>query len=273
MIGSSAKCDGLATAFSAEADYWCRRRSFEAGLGRRDFAAIIGFMPSQRATVALFDRIARFYARSALLAVPIRALHQAALAVAIEQAPAAVRILDVGCGPGLLLGRAARVFPSAELVGVDPAPGMLREAERTLGEAGGGSRQGATGGGSGHDQADDRRIRFIEGFAQSLPLPDQSFDLVLGSLTLHHWEEQETGLREVQRVLEPGGLLVLAVVQAVGWLSGPLRLIGWRDRIKSPAETDAQLKAAGLAPVYRRRLRWSANSLQVVACRPDRKTS
>ena len=96
-------------------------------------------------------------------------------------------ILDVGCGTGRLLQAASIRWPDAQLSGVDPAEHMVAEA-RSLNPSG----------------------TFKVASAESLPLADQAMDLVLSSLSFHHWADQEKGLREIARVLRPGGWFCLA---------------------------------------------------------------
>jgi len=96
-------------------------------------------------------------------------------------------IIDVGCGTGRLLRAASRRWPQAHLFGVDPAERMISEAERL-----------------------SPNVTFRVGPAELLPLPDQAADLIVSSLSFHHWHDQSKGLQEISRVLRPGGLLCLA---------------------------------------------------------------
>ena len=52
-------------------------------------------------------------------------------------------------------------------------------------------------------------VTYLEGSAESIPVADESFDLVWLFLTIHHWTDPLQGLREVQRVLRPGGVVIL----------------------------------------------------------------
>ena len=102
------------------------------------------------------------------------------------------RVLEIGCGTGNLALLVGRLQPGAEVVGLDPDPKALARARRKA----------------------ERRslpVRFDRGFAQELPYADASFDRVLSALMFHHLgpDEQERALREVRRVLEPGGSLHL----------------------------------------------------------------
>jgi ubiquinone/menaquinone biosynthesis C-methylase UbiE len=103
------------------------------------------------------------------------------------------RILDVGCGTGTLLVQIARRFPGIGATGIDPAPRALARAARKAAARG-------------------LAIRFDRGFGEALPYPDAAFDRVLSSFMLHHLasaSEKQSTLREMRRVLAPGGSLHL----------------------------------------------------------------
>ena len=104
------------------------------------------------------------------------------------------QVLDVACGTGLVSLRAAReVGPSGSVVGVDLSATMVEAA---------------------HRQAQARgcaNARFQRMDAERLELPDTVFDVALCALGLMYLPEPEQALREMRRVLRPGGRLVLAV--------------------------------------------------------------
>lgn len=104
-----------------------------------------------------------------------------------------MRVLDVGCGTGSLVVELKRSRPEVEVTGLDPDPLALARARRKLERAG-------------------LEARLDEGFADELPYPDASFDRVFSSFMFHHLarDVKEGMLREVRRVLEPGGALHLA---------------------------------------------------------------
>jgi ubiquinone/menaquinone biosynthesis C-methylase UbiE len=103
------------------------------------------------------------------------------------------RVLDVGCGTGTLVLLIKKLYPTAEVVGLDPDPKALGRAARKA------ERAGAS-------------VRLDRGFSDELPYADASFDVVFSSLMFHHLPaaEKETTLREIRRVLKPGGSLHLA---------------------------------------------------------------
>lgn len=97
------------------------------------------------------------------------------------------RLLDLGCGTGALLERVHERFPTARLHGVDPSPEMLALARERLGG----------------------RAALFVGDAHGLPFAAASFDTVASTSNFHHFREPELALREIARVLRPGGQLVL----------------------------------------------------------------
>jgi ubiquinone/menaquinone biosynthesis C-methylase UbiE len=98
------------------------------------------------------------------------------------------RILEIGCGTGTLTLLLKRLSPEAEVIGLDPDAKALARARRKAERAG-------------------VSIQFDQGFSDRLPYPDASFDQVFSSLMFHHLpaEEKEKTVREVRRVLRPGG--------------------------------------------------------------------
>jgi ubiquinone/menaquinone biosynthesis C-methylase UbiE len=154
------------------------------------------------------------------------------VALTLRYAPEPRRVLDVGCGTGYLLRQLARRCPGAvELAGIDAAPAMIEAAEAAsgLGGAGGGDRDG--------------RLGFRVGAAERLPWAAESFDLVVSSTSFDHWVDQQTGLRECLRVLQPGGQLVL-VDQFSLWLA-PTLVGGRRGKARTKRRASGLLTTAG----------------------------
>jgi ubiquinone/menaquinone biosynthesis C-methylase UbiE len=96
------------------------------------------------------------------------------------------KVLDVGTGPGVLLVEIGRLRPDLELTGLDLSADMIAAARKNLREYG--------------DRADA-----VVGSVTSLPFDDDSFDVVVTSLSTHHWDEPAAAVPEIARVLRPGG--------------------------------------------------------------------
>ncbi|AGZ40480.1 class I SAM-dependent methyltransferase [Actinoplanes friuliensis] len=96
------------------------------------------------------------------------------------------RVLDVGTGPGRLPLAIAATFPDLRVDGVDLAPEMISLARRL---------------------AADTSVTFTVGDVARLPFPDETFDLIVSSLSQHHWADVDGGIRDLHRVLRPGGRL------------------------------------------------------------------
>jgi demethylmenaquinone methyltransferase/2-methoxy-6-polyprenyl-1,4-benzoquinol methylase/phosphoethanolamine N-methyltransferase len=103
-------------------------------------------------------------------------------------------VLDVGCGTGsVTIAAKLRVGKNGKTTGIDPAVEMIAVARRKAGRAG-------------------LEIDFRVGVIESLPYPNATFDAVTSSLMMHHLPEhvRGKGLAEIQRVLKPGGRLLIA---------------------------------------------------------------
>ncbi|MFN7945033.1 MAG: class I SAM-dependent methyltransferase [Blastocatellia bacterium] len=102
------------------------------------------------------------------------------------------RILDIGCGTGSLVVMLKRLYPDVDVVGLDPDPKALARATRKAAQA-------------------FLFVQFDRGYADELPYADASVDRVLSSFMFHHLpRDAKAGmLREVRRVLRPGGLFGL----------------------------------------------------------------
>lgn len=99
------------------------------------------------------------------------------------------RVLDVGCGTGILArAAAARVGPSGRATGLDPNPGMLGVATHTAPE-----------------------IDWHEGTAEELPFADRTFDCVVSQFAAMFFVDHTRAAREMARVVVPGGRLAIAV--------------------------------------------------------------
>jgi ubiquinone/menaquinone biosynthesis C-methylase UbiE len=119
-------------------------------------------------------------------------------------------VLDVGCGTGdLTLAARARAGNSGKVCGIDAASEMVEVAQAKAAKAG-------------------VEVEFRAALIESLPFSDDSFDVVLSSLMMHHLPDdvKQKGLREIYRVLKPGGhLFVVDMQRPVGLVSHVLSTV------------------------------------------------
>ncbi len=147
-------------------------------------------------------------------------------------------LLDVACGTGRFLGQVRRAFPALQLSGLDLSRAYLAEAARGF--------------------AGLRPATWIEGNAETMPLPDASQDIVTCIFLFHELPPQvrRTVAREVARVLRPGGLFVfmdsLQMGDRPGWdgllEAFPVRFHEPYFRHYSIDDLDALFTSVGLAP-------------------------
>lgn len=135
------------------------------------------------------------------------------------------RVLEVGCGTGLILRRVAPL--AAEAVGIDISPGMLAQAAA-------------------------RGLNVVQGSATELPFDDASFDLVYSFKVLSHVEDIDRALAEMTRVTRPGGRLLLEFYNpwSLRWLAKRLRA----GRISDATTEAAVYTRYDSLPSLRRRL-------------------
>jgi ubiquinone/menaquinone biosynthesis C-methylase UbiE len=95
-------------------------------------------------------------------------------------------------------------------------------------------------------------VRYVEGSAEALPLPDSSVSVVWSIASVHHWADLDAGLREARRVLKPGGRLVaierLSRPRATGLASHgwtPEQATAFADRCHARGFTDARVDQHG----------------------------
>jgi ubiquinone/menaquinone biosynthesis C-methylase UbiE len=99
-------------------------------------------------------------------------------------------ILDVACGPGLLVCAFARVAKHA--TGLDMTPAMLEQALKT------------------QQEMSLQNVSWQRGDVYSLPFPEPQFSIVSSRFAFHHLQDPLAALKEMQRVCKPGGRIVVA---------------------------------------------------------------
>jgi ubiquinone/menaquinone biosynthesis C-methylase UbiE len=119
--------------------------------------------------------------------------------------PRNAAILDVGCGGGGTVRRLAVLAPEAKVVGLDYSAASVAVSRDT-------NAHGIEAG----------RVQIELGSVATLPFPDRSFDIVTAVETHYYWPDLPANVREVLRVLKPGGSFVLI---AETYRGGPFRLV------------------------------------------------
>lgn len=169
----------------------------------RAFALVRGFrgvqfpcMPRQRGPHRrFFDLWSHFYDAPLVQRLTYQPEHDAVMR-GLRRARTA-RVLDVGCGTGLLSARIQRELPDTVVVGCDFSPGMLAQATGNAPKA-----------------------RLVQGSAVALPFAAASFDAVVSTEAFHWFPDQDAALREFFRVLLPGGRLLVSLINP------PFALVG-----------------------------------------------
>lgn len=162
------------------------------------------------------------------------------------------RALDLCCGTGDMARALRKQAPKATIVGVDFSRGMLKRGQMKFHE---------------------HQIAAVEGDALRLPFPDQTFDLVVSAFGFRNLSNYDAGLREIHRMLRPGGELGILDFSEPGGLLGKVYGFYFRNilpkigtvisgvsgpysylpasvsRFPSPADMITRMEAAGYAEV------------------------
>ncbi len=110
----------------------------------------------------------------------------------LETLPPTANVLELGCGPGYMWKECHdRIPPGWNITLSDLSDGMVDEAWRNLVVTG-------------------RAFKYEQIDAQAIPYPDETFDIVIANFMLYHVPDRPKALREIQRVLKPGGHFLAA---------------------------------------------------------------
>ena len=101
-------------------------------------------------------------------------------------------ILDVGCGGGKTVNRLAQLAPQGKVFGIDYSPDMVEYSKKVN-----------------QKLIAQNRVEIVEGSVEKMGLPNDYFDLVSAFETYYFWTNFPDALKEIKRVLKPGGKLLL----------------------------------------------------------------
>lgn len=143
-------------------------------------------------------------------------------------------MLDLGCGEGRHIFGVMEKFPDLKCIGLDPHIESLDKASEGLKFL---------------ESISNTKTNFLSGSAYSLPFSDDSFDLVVCSEVLEHLHDYKDAIKEINRVLKPGGQFLASVPaefpEKICWLlseayqnqpGGHLRIFKKNELIKEIAE-------------------------------------
>lgn len=186
------------------------------------------------------------YGAADLAAVPVGAVaisRGCGNPTAVADLAAGETVLDLGSGGGIdVLLAARRVGPTGKVYGLDMTQEMLDLARRNAAEAGA------------------HNVEFLEGYIESIPLPDASVDVVISNCVINLSADKPTVFAEVNRVLRPGGRLGVTDVVAddalspeeraergawVGCIAGALSFAEYRSQL-----TEAGFSGISLTPTH-----------------------
>ena len=143
--------------------------------------------------------------------------------------------LDVGCGGGRTVGKLTAFAPEGRVVGLDHSAASVAVARETNAEA---IKAG--------------RVAIEQGSVAALPFPDGTFDIVTAVETHYYWPNLPTSVREVFRVIKPGGTFALIAETYRGgplvWLYRPAMAL-LRAAFLTDAEHQELLSQAGFSEV------------------------
>lgn len=146
-------------------------------------------MPHHNPRESMFGMVSRPARYDRMTSGPFRRVHARVVADVVGAGlGSGARVLDVGTGPGGVPLAIARARPLLRVDGLDLSADMIVYARQATLNAG-----------------FDDRLTFTVGDVADLPYADGTFDVVVSSMSQHHWGDVRAGVREIRRVLRPAG--------------------------------------------------------------------
>lgn len=146
-----------------------------------------------------------------------------------------MEVLSVGCGPGVLLGAICDLHPSVRGTGLDISQERLKEAAQF--------------------NQENPKVRFVQGDAQALQFPANSFDLVYCRMLMQYLPDKKRAVQEMARVCRPGGTVLLQDLDGQLLWHYPEDATLQRELEK----VMAGLQSTGFDPFVGRKLFWFAS--------------
>ena len=161
-------------------------------------------MPKKENVRQMFDNIAPDYDRlNHIMSLGVDRCWRRRALRRIVDTEGPLEVLDLACGTGdfsiAIARRMVRRSISGHISGVDLSAGMLAVMDQKI------AAEGLT-----------ERVSTAQGDGEKLPFPDATFDRVTIAFGIRNFENRETGLREMRRVLRPGGRLVILELSVPG---------------------------------------------------------
>lgn len=150
----------------------------------------------RKKTRIAFNKLASDYEKDEALQEP-RKCYAPVLKIIKKHAVTDLKLLDIGCGTGVMLKRVCEEFPQAsDIFGIDLSPAMVKRAR---------------------DKLSGYKAHIMEGQIETVDLPKEFYDIVLCMHSLHHYPSPLKSLKKMEKALINNGILIIADNYYRGW--------------------------------------------------------